>query len=41
MNFDQSLLVFLAAGAALMSLWARSWAMRFVSEQRSSSEPMS
>jgi len=41
MSFDQSFLVFLAAGAALLSLWARSWAMRFVSEQESNSDQMS
>jgi hypothetical protein len=38
MSFNQYLLVFLALGAALTSLWARSWAMSFVAQQQVSSD---
>ena len=34
MSIEQVLLGFLAVGAALASLLARSWAMRFASEQQ-------
>ena len=38
MTVEQVLLVFLATGAALTSLIARSWAMRFASQQQVSDQ---
>jgi len=38
MSVEQVLLVFLAVGAALASLLARSWAMRFAAQQQVSDQ---
>mgnify|MGYP004128493775 CR=1 FL=1 len=38
MSTEQVLLGFLAIGAALASLLARSWAMRFASQQQTSDQ---
>jgi hypothetical protein len=38
MSVEQVLLVFLSIGAALTSLIARSWAMRFASQQQVSDQ---